>query len=54
MRELDEYVEKINIDLPNDILEDLGWISRGMDKLLCLTITIVVILSIILVIGILL
>ncbi len=34
MKELDDYVEQINLDLTNEMLEELGWVSDNVHQIL--------------------
>ncbi len=34
MKELDDYVEQINLDLTNEMLEELGWVSDNVHQVL--------------------
>lgn len=34
MKELDDYVEQINLDLTSEMLEELGWVSDNVHQVL--------------------
>jgi hypothetical protein len=34
MKELDDYVEQTNLDLTDEMLEELGWISDNVHQVL--------------------
>ena len=34
MKELDDYVEQINLDLTSEMLEGLGWVSDNVHQVL--------------------